>query len=447
MDQQLLAVPANVSLDTASLLHRWPREHPVLVLDSGRLNAGQARWTILAEPESWLADDDDDPLRPLFEAMHAHRTSAEIPAHLPFAGGWIGALSYDLGGRFEPAVRARRAADDRHWPLVQLAWCPAALLLDHLEGCAWLVGTREGVERLVSRLDHPSSSSDASTAAQEAWIGPVHPTTRDEEHRRAIIRALDFIAAGDIFQANITRRWTAPWRGSPRALWRIAREISPAWFSALLELPDGRSMISMSPELFLRVDHRTRAVHTRPIKGTRPASDDPAALLASAKDAAELHMIVDLMRNDLGRVCRFGSVSVMNPRSIETHPTVHHTVADITGTLRPETSLLDLLRATFPPGSVTGAPKIRAMQIIDELEPVRRGGYCGAIGYIDRRGGLALNVAIRTMMIADDRLDYHAGGGVVADSDPDAEVAESHAKAAVFRAVVERVKHVAAAAT
>jgi para-aminobenzoate synthetase component 1 len=205
-----------------------------------------------------------------------------------------------------------------------------------------------------------------------------------------------------------------------------------------------RGIISMSPELLLAFDASTRQVITRPIKGTQLSCNDPRVLRQSSKDAAELTMIVDLMRNDLGRVCEIGSVQVPAPRMIETHGTVHHGVAEITGRVRADVSVGGLLRAVFPGGSVTGAPKIRAMQIIDELEPQPRGPYCGCIGFISDRGDVTLNVAIRTMLLQGEgptdqfdqmtgELRYAAGCGIVADSDPEAEYRESLAKTAVLR--------------
>jgi para-aminobenzoate synthetase component 1 len=220
--------------------------------------------------------------------------------------------------------------------------------------------------------------------------------------------------------------------------------LSGAWYGGYLELPDGRCLLSLSPELFLDVESGTRRVVTRPIKGTRPASVSEAELLASAKDAAELHMIVDLMRNDLGRICEFGSVQVPVARTIETHPTVHHGVGEVTGRLRDGVKLYELLRATFPGGSVTGAPKIRAMQIIDELEPVTRGPYCGAVGFVGGGDRIVLNIGIRTLVLTGQRpdgrwdrltgrLDYGVGGGIVADSDPRAEYRETVDKAEILK--------------
>jgi anthranilate/para-aminobenzoate synthase component I len=210
---------------------------------------------------------------------------------------------------------------------------------------------------------------------------------------------------------------------------------SPATYGALLEYSDF-ALICNSPELFLRATPGGRII-TRPIKGTRPRLPGmDAELLHSLKDQAELNMIVDLERNDLGRVCEIGTVRVTEPRRIEAHPTVYHGVATIEGTLRQDVHFLELLRATFPGGSITGAPKIRAMQIIEELEPVRRGPYCGAIGYLATDGTIELNIAIRTMIAKDGLIHIPVGGGIVADSVPSEEYEETLVKAqAMFAAV------------
>jgi para-aminobenzoate synthetase component 1 len=237
-----------------------------------------------------------------------------------------------------------------------------------------------------------------------------------------------------VFQVNLSQRFTAGLTTQPAYVYQWLVRNLPARYGAYLNYDD-YCLISNSPELFLKIDGRR--ITTRPIKGTRPLGDGMAdALLASAKDTAELNMIVDLERNDLGRVCEVGTVRVTQPRHIEQHPTVYHGVATIEGTLRDGVTLVDVLRATFPGGSVTGAPKIRAMQIIDELEPVRRGAYCGAIGYLDRNGNCEFNLAIRTMTAKDGLVHIPVGGGIVADSDPAAEYEETLVKArAMFQAL------------
>ena len=238
---------------------------------------------------------------------------------------------------------------------------------------------------------------------------------------------------------NLAQRFTADFHGTfplaQRSLFRRLASLSPAWYGAYIETaaesPDSlpRVLCSTSPELFLEAAADGRVI-TRPIKGTRPAGVDPKELLDSEKDRAELNMIVDLLRNDLGRVCAYGSIRVDEPRVIESHPTVHHGVATISGRLHPSMDLVDLLRAALPGGSITGAPKVRAMQIIDELEPVRRGPYCGCIGWFTQRE-MCLNIAIRTMLLdpAAERVDFSVGGGIVADSSPAGEYDETIDKA------------------
>ena len=246
---------------------------------------------------------------------------------------------------------------------------------------------------------------------------------------------------------NLSQRFSLPLLEHPAALYARLRRQSPAWYGACLAYDDF-AILSNSPELFLRVtprDDGSRRVVTRPIKGTRPRAEGmDRELLDSVKDGAELNMIVDLERNDLGRVCEIGSVRVTERRTVEAHPTVYHGVATVEGVLRDDVTFVDLLRAAFPGGSVTGAPKIRAMQIIEELEPVRRGPYCGAIGYLAADGSMEFNVAIRTMVVKGGLVHIPVGGGIVADSDPAAEYEETLVKArAMFDALGVSARDVA----
>ncbi len=252
---------------------------------------------------------------------------------------------------------------------------------------------------------------------------------------------MEYIAAGDIFQVNLSQRFSALGTFDPLDLYLRLRRRSPAPFSALLRWDD-LAVVSASPEWFYQT--RGETIVTRPIKGTRPrgttAEQDAklaAELMASVKDRAELTMIVDLERNDLGRVCEFGTVRVVEPLVIESFAPVHHLVATVEGRLRPAVGPVDVIRAVFPGGSITGAPKIRAMEIIDDLEPTRRNLYTGAIGYFSRGGSSAFNIAIRTMLVEGDRLSYQVGGGIVADSEPDAEFEETIHKGRAIREVVE----------
>ena len=245
----------------------------------------------------------------------------------------------------------------------------------------------------------------------------------------------EYIVAGDIFQANLSQRFQAPLREPPFELYRRLRRRNPAPFAAYLAFGDV-TVLSASPERFLRLDPGGQ-VETRPIKGTRPRGLGPMhdaalgrALAESVKDRAENVMIVDLLRNDLSRVCRPGTVRVPELFALEQHPTVHHLVSTVLGELEPGADAVDLVRASFPGGSITGAPKVRAMEIIAELEPTRRGIYCGAIGYLSATGAMDTSIVIRTMVLRDGELYFQAGGGIVADSDPELEYRETLDKAA-----------------
>jgi anthranilate/para-aminobenzoate synthase component I len=435
--------PRAPSLRAAELLLRWPREVPLAALVSGGEERAQNAWSILARPSRAVVieghGDGEDGVVGL-AALDAALAETPRPAASraatgartpPFDGGWIVALGYGLGGCFEPGARsAHRVA-----PHAVLLRCDDAWCLDHSDGSLHAVGS-------------PPPLADASVVREaappeRAWrIDGFAPDTTDGEYAASVARVVEYIRAGDTFQANVARRFSAEFTGDLRSFAHAAVAENRAWFGASLDLPGGGTLVSMSPELFLRV-HPDGTVVTRPIKGTRPSSVDARELDESDKDRAELAMIVDLMRNDLGRVAEIGSVRVTEPRVLETHRTVHHGVAEISARLRDGVTWRDLLAATFPPGSVTGAPKIRAMQIIEELEPHGRGFYCGAIGFIARSGHAGLNVAIRTAQIGAASgargarpLVYHAGCGIVADSDPSAEVAETHAKA---RAIAQLV--------
>lgn len=439
------------ALSPLQALLAWPAQRPLLMLHSGRVHRRWARWSIMASPAAryrfdgrshWIGPVSDplqdvpfshDPLRDVDRILQATRLSdwknnAGFFPGAGFPGGWIGYFSYDLGRWIEPSAQiALGAIDDRHWPLIELAWCPAALVYDHINAAWHSVGPDQDLINFTA-----NESSEISTFN----LSPFRAYTARGQYLDMVGRTKEYIAAGDIFQANIAQRFTAPFRGSTRALAASAFEQARPWYGAYLELPadQSRAILSLSPELFLHVDPNSRRITTRPIKGTRPASTTTRDLHDSAKDAAELHMIIDLMRNDLGRVCEFASVRVAQSRIIERHPTVQHGVGEVTGIRREDATFGDLLRATFPGGSVTGAPKIRAMQIIDELEPVRRGPYCGAIGFIGDNGATQLNIAIRTLLLDHQRntIDYFAGAGIVADSDPAAEYAETLAKTAVL---------------
>ncbi len=343
-----------------------------------------------------------DPLSALRDVEQAWRNGM-LASH----ERWAGFFSYDLGREFEALPQQTR--DDQQMPIFALSPLAKSGML---------------------------TATDEQTAADRK--PSVTSTFSRDEYLHAVRRCIDYIAAGDVFQVNLSQRFTALLTRSPQQIFAELQERFPARYPAYLDFGDFK-ILSNSPELFLKIDRLSdgrRRIINRPIKGTRPKLPGmDAELEQSEKDRAELAMIVDLQRNDLGRICRIGSVRVTEPRVIETHPTVYHGVATVEGILRDDVTLTDVLRATFPCGSVTGCPKIRAMEIIEELEPVRRGAYCGAIGWIAPDGTMELSVAIRTMTVRDGHVHIPVGGGIVADSVPELEYEETLVKAqAMFAA-------------
>lgn len=370
---------------------------------------------------------------------------APLPDLPPFQGGIAGYLGYDWGAALERVARPPADRFTPHIPDVVLALYDWVIAWDHLEDKAWLISTGIGDGRRQS--DERATTRSAWVRERLAAPAPAvrdHPTAPSappqsnftrEEYEAAVSRIREYIAAGDVYQVNLSQRFQTGFAGSALALYRRLRARNPAPFGAYLEFA-GASITSISPERFLRLDAATRTAEARPIKGTRPRGTTPAKdavlareLLESEKDRAENIMIVDLLRNDLGKVCRPGSVSVPKLFALESHPSVHHLVSTVTGVLADDADALDLLRAAFPGGSVTGAPKIRAMEIIAELERAPRGLYCGAIGYVSASGAMDFNIPIRTIVLRDGSATFHAGAGIVWDSEPAAEYQETLAKA------------------
>jgi para-aminobenzoate synthetase component 1 len=361
-----------------------------------------------------------------------------VPA-LPFTGGAIGFFGYELCTRLEKLPRSR-PDDLPAVPDCEFAFYDSFIAHEHASGRTWLVANPVATTpaaTLLAQLRTVVTSHAAPSKAHptDQHVGPPRANATPvanfdfSAYTEAIGRIKRYIAAGDVYQVNLTQRFATPLPCEPYALYQRLRARSPAPFASFLSFGPVQ-IVSSSPERFLTL--RNRRIETRPIKGTRPRSADSAVdarlageLLASEKDRAELLMIVDLERNDLGRVCEFGSVQVENLWRLESHPTVHHLVATVSGTLRDGLDIIDCVRATFPGGSITGAPKIRSMEIIDELEPHRRHVYTGAIGYINFDGDADLNIAIRTITCANGHAYYHVGGGIVWDSDPASEYQET----------------------
>ncbi|WP_425328276.1 aminodeoxychorismate synthase component I [Pseudomonas nitroreducens] len=426
-----------------ALIHRAPG---AVLLDAGRPIATRGRYDLLsAWPLAELAPLAGESANRFFARVRSALQSlgeARAPdtVDVPFVGGMIGYLGYDFGQRIERLPEPNQ--DDLGLPDARLGLYAWALVTDHEERSSRLVFhpalAADERERLI-RLFEDGHDGDALPPFQLA--APFRPDLSREQYREALERVHGYILAGDCYQVNYTQRFRAPCSGSPWLAYRALREACPTPFAGYLALPEG-AVLSLSPERFIQL--HGGQVETRPIKGTRPRGDTPEAdrnnaeaLLASEKDRAENLMIVDLLRNDLGRSCRPGSVRVPELFAVETYPNVHHLVSSVRGELAADKDALDLLEGSFPGGSITGAPKVRAMQIIDELEPTQRSIYCGSLLYLDVRGEMDSSIAIRTVLVKDGQASCWAGGGIVADSNWEEEYEESLTKVGVLLRTLE----------
>ena len=370
------------------------------------------------------------------------------PPDWPIGPGFFGSFGYELRRALE-RVPSQHAREDEPDDLL-LGLFDTVVVFDLAEKRAAVIAGDlvAGRPRAASRAERAAECAAAASpmppldwTAEAEWVADRSP----EDYAANVRRVLDYILAGDIYQANFTQRWIArrPSELDGLDLYRRLRALSPAPYAAFIQDGLGQAIISASPERFLKLSGEGQ-VDTRPIKGTRPRgvteADDrdlAAALLASAKDRAENLMIVDLLRNDLGRVAETGSVKVPELNALYSFASVHHLVSTVTAKLRLGLGPVDLIKASFPGGSITGTPKIRAMEIIDELEAGRRGAYCGAIGWIGLDGAMEVSIAIRTMMLTHERVIAQAGGGIVADSDPMGEYQEALTKARAMLATLD----------
>ena len=430
--------------------YSWAGVDPFLVIEAKdnriTLTKGETAETILAEPLSVLEHYLDRYRMP------------RVDAPVPFWGGAVGYFAYDLGRRLEALPQT--ALDDQPLPDLLLGFYHTVVGVDHQSGRVYACAVplpgepetalRQRAGRLVARLEEPAGAGprpaevhrSLNTMSQmgELSLAGIRSHFTRESYCRAVERAKEYIAAGDIFQVNLAQRLSARLQMTPWQLYLVLRRLNPAPFASYLHFP-GFQVTGASPERFLHLNGRR--VVTRPIKGTRPRGRDEESdrarreeLWNSAKDRAELTMIIDLERNDLGRVCETGSVRVPELFRLEAYPTVFHLVSTVEGLLAPGKNVVDLLRGTFPGGSITGAPKIRAMEIIEELEPVRRGIYTGSTGWIGFHGDADLNIVIRTVVAVDGLAHFHVGGGLTAGSVPEDEYEETLDKArAVIRAL------------
>jgi para-aminobenzoate synthetase component I len=428
------------------------------MLDSCQPYSQQGRYDILsADPVSLLVTrgehtqisssggnlriSTEDPFQLLHEALGPLCQGIE---GIPFCGGALGYFGYDLGRRLErmPSI----AKDMEQLPEMAVGIYDWSLVVDHQQQRSWLVGhnpTRLDKFRRIL-LGVGEQGSKTRPAAAYRVLGEVCSNMTQAEYLQAIKKIKQYILDGDCYQVNFAQRFSVAAEGDPWQAYKELRQLNAAPFSAYLNTPYCQVMCS-SPERFLEL--RNGCVETKPIKGTAPRGGDPIedmmladALKNSTKDQAENLMIVDLLRNDLGKVCANGSVEVPELFKLESFSRVHHLVSKVSGRLAEGEDALSLLRACFPGGSITGAPKLRAMEIIEELEPNRRGLYCGSIGYVSFSGDMDSNIAIRTMVHSEGITRLSAGGGIVADSDPDTEYRETYHKASALLDLLRRME-------
>ena len=444
--------------DFDRLAEVWAERPGTFLLGSGGEPGGLGRWSFLGSrpfarimatgrqieivEAGQIRHLQGDPFRELQNLLR--RFQKETSSPLPFTGGAVGYFGYGLAHHLERLPQ--QARDDAGLPDLVVGFYDGILAHDRQTGqiFATASGVAATAEQVMDTLLRDCRESLAGP--QSVLQADDRPTPRvtaalsKTDYLERIGRIRDYIRDGDVYQVNFTQRFDCALPCTPWQLWQRLSQLNPAPFAAWLNHPEVQ-IVSASPERFLRLAGRT--ITTRPIKGTRPRGTTPEQDLArrreletSEKDRAELLMIVDLERNDLGRVAIPGTVQVPELFAIETHPTVFHQVAEVTAELEPGLDIIDLLRATFPGGSISGAPKIRAMEIIDELEPGRRGPYTGALGWIGFNGDADLNIIIRTFACRHGHAWFQAGGGIVWDSDPEDEYAEMLDKGrALFRAL------------
>ncbi len=419
-------------IDPLALHAVWPERYPYLLQTLG----GHPGWDILlAHPQGTLRKGLGQPLGFLSTFDEAWQRASATASHepntcwLPFHGGWFLYLGYELLQEIEPRVTAR--SDGASFPIAYAARVPAAVMVDRIHGVTYLYSESTHAELLESmRRDILQTPRVPSLPPVDAEVVEDDP----QSFLDGVARIQRYIREGDVFQVNLARRWHGSIRGSAVALYERLSRTNPAPYGGLADFGDCQ-VVSSSPERLVQIVQGT--VQTRPIAGTRPRATDPerdvqlkAQLLATAKERAEHIMLVDLERNDLGRICRPGSVTVPQLLEVTSYAYVHHLESTVRGTLRAGVTPGAVIRALFPGGTITGCPKVRCMQIIRELETHPRLAYTGGMGYVNHDGSMDLNILIRSLIVeAGGRFAFWAGAGVVADSDPRRELAETRAKA------------------
>ncbi len=446
--------------DSSLLFEKFVNEPWSVFLDSNQPEAVHGRYDIISsrpkvrischQNVSQIDSSSDsltvpgDPFSILKDYLPLKKSKNRELSNLPFIGGALGYFSYDLGRSIEsiPSI----AQDDLLLADMKVGIYSWAIVVDHNKKKTVLVGDKSDLRtrREWNDLVHYVSDSSSFIKNQKEFkvLAEVDSNMTESYYAEAFEKIKTYIKEGDCYQVNLAQRFNADVEGEPWLAYKMLRNINPSPFSAYLNYADFQ-ILSNSPERFLSV--KDSIVQTKPIKGTRPRSDikdkDDALsheLASSKKDQAENVMIVDLLRNDISKNCALGSVKVPKLFDIESFPNVHHMVSTITGKLDKNRCAIDLLRGCFPGGSITGAPKLRSMEIIEELEPHRRGIYCGAIGYISNDGNMDTNIAIRTILHKQQKMYFYAGGGIVYDSEMNLEYQETFDKAAAMLQVLNQ---------
>ena len=409
-----------------------PERYPFLLQTSG----GTLGWDILfAFPAHQIIQHLGQPgsfLNQLDTAWRAESSAHEPDSKaswLPFHGGWFVYLAYELLHEIEASVPPRDVRSD--FPVGFAARVPSAIMVDHEHETTYLYAEPAHADLLES-IKYDITNSSPYTAAEIACHALVEEPP--EQYLSGVAQIKRYIQEGDVFQVNLARRWQGQLQGDASGLYHALTRSNPAPFGGLANLGNSAHIVSSSPERLVRVRHGV--IETRPIAGTHPRSTDPtqdlqlkAQLLSTAKERAEHIMLVDLERNDLGRICKPGSVTVPALLDVATYAHVHHLESTVRGELRADVSPVDTIRALFPGGTITGCPKVRCMQILRELEPAPRLAYTGSMGYLNHDGSMDLNILIRSFMLQNQQLSFWAGGGIVADSIPERELQETRTKA------------------
>jgi len=456
------------SLSALSETFAAQRQPSILGGNSATLNgAGFSYWA--AEPKEVFEfrSGQTDPFGKLESLLGQYRLADDPAGHRDqptppdglFCGGWIGCFGYELGRYIERLPQT--TVDDLAMPLIRLCFYDRLIAYDHRRDTFWIIAVElpddpetpdrkmAALEQLLTESQNVRLSEPPSADVERVAFAEIRSNVKRDDYLQAVERIGRYIRNGDVYQVNFSQRFDRPFSGRPVDLFHWQNLYNPSPYAAYIDAGSVQ-IVSASPEMFITIGDGL--IRTQPIKGTRRRlreSDRHSEetnrrnlqdLLTSEKERAELNMIIDLERNDIARICEPGTRRVIQPRTIETYPTVFHALATIGGQLHLDVTFADVLKAVFPGGSITGAPKIRAMEIIDELEPTARGIYTGSIGFISLDGTVCLNIAIRTVIIAAHKAFAQTGGGIVADSDPEAEWEETITKARALLAGIEAVQ-------